>query len=65
MKKQLPVKVERLLTELFTLIGESLVDNQIENRSEFAKAQDDVGNLLVEYNAPGFTPLNDPRSDFG
>lgn len=49
MEKQLPEDVKKLLSELFTLIGESLIDEQIENREQFEKAQNDIAKILKAY----------------
>ncbi len=54
MEKTLPKDVELMFTNLFTLIGESLIDEQIQNRKEFEKAQNDIGKLLKEYNVKNF-----------
>ena len=55
MDKSLPKDAEKLLSELFTLIGESLIDKQIENRSKFLKAQNKIGKLLNNYNVENFS----------
>ena len=54
MEKQLPKDVKTLLSELFTLIGESLIDEQIENREPFEKAQNKIAKILKTYNVKDF-----------
>lgn len=55
MKQPLPKDAEQLLTKLFILIGESLIDNTIENKKDFTSVQDKIGKLLYRYRAEGFT----------
>lgn len=52
--KLLPKDIEFLLTELYTLIGESLVDNEIEDVNKFTKAQNNIAKLLKDYNVKNF-----------
>ena len=52
--EQLPKDVELLLTEQFTLIGESLIDEQVENREDFEKAQKQIAKLLKKYGVKEF-----------
>jgi hypothetical protein len=52
MKDQLPPDVEKLLNQLFTLIGESLIDEEIDNREPFEKIQNEIGVILKKYNVP-------------
>lgn len=49
-KNQLPKDVEGILNNLFTLIGESLIDEQIENRKPFKKIQNGIAKVLKKYN---------------
>lgn len=53
-EKKLPKEVEALLTELYTLIGESLVDNEVEDINRFTKAQNNIAKLLKNYNVKNF-----------
>lgn len=54
MKHRLPLEIEQMMTELYTLIGESLVDNQIENRIDFEQAQENIKLLMTRYNVNPF-----------
>ncbi len=54
MKTQLPEKVQSILSELFTLIGESLIDEQIENREEFETAHNKLSKILKEFEVKVF-----------
>ena len=49
MKNALPKDVESLLSEIFTLIGESLIDNEVEDIKKFQKAQNRIAKLLKKY----------------
>lgn len=53
-ENKLPKEVEALLTELYTLIGESLVDNEVEDINKFTKAQNNIAKLLKDYNVKNF-----------
>ncbi|MBI4946049.1 MAG: hypothetical protein HY840_06575 [Bacteroidetes bacterium] len=53
MKNSLPKEVECLLNNLFTLIGESLIDEQIENRKPFEKVQNQIAVTLKKYKVKG------------
>jgi len=57
MEKKLQPDAEKLFIELFTLVGESLVDNQIENRKDFVKAQNKIVKLLSKYKINRFEDL--------
>jgi len=52
MKESLPKDVEGLLNQLFTLIGESLIDEEIDNREPFEKIQNEISVVLKKYNVP-------------
>ena len=52
--KQLPKDVEALLTDIYTLIGESLVDNEVEDINKFTKAQNNIAQLLKDYKVKNF-----------
>ena len=54
MEKPLPADVKELLSELFTLIGESLIDEQIENRAQFEKAQNKIAKILKAHKVKDF-----------
>jgi hypothetical protein len=47
--KNLPKEVEEVLRGTFSLIGESLIDGQIENEDEFKTQQERIGQVLLEY----------------
>lgn len=49
METKLPKDVEAIFIELHTLIGESLIDEKIENRKPFEKAQNKIFDLIKKY----------------
>lgn len=51
-QKNLPKDAGKLLNNAFTLIGESLIEEQIDNRKPFEIIQNQIAVILKKYNVP-------------